>query len=83
MRFHHLVVRYTYFSIIYANGDNDNKGNGVHKKSTVEFKSVPFAATYCDGRYFARVKFQIVDFSYYAILVPIFSQQFKAGYLTR
>lgn len=45
MRFHHLVVRYTYFSIICANGDNDNKGNGVHKKSMVEFKSVLFAAS--------------------------------------
>lgn len=45
MRFHHLVVRYTYFSIICANGDNDNKGNGVHKKSMVELKSVLFVAS--------------------------------------
>lgn len=44
MRFHHLGVRHTYFSIICANGDNDYKGNEVHKKSMVEFQSVLLTA---------------------------------------
>lgn len=60
MRFHHLVVRYTYFSIICANGDSDNKGNGVHKKSTVEFKSGFFLLLSSDGKHFARVKFHTI-----------------------
>lgn len=40
MRSHHLTVRCTYFSIICANRDSDNKGNGDHEKSMVECKSV-------------------------------------------
>lgn len=72
VRFHQLVVRYTYFSIICTNGGSDNKGNEVQKKSMVEFQSVLLALS-SNGKQCTKIKFQIaLDFNYYCIPVPLF-----------
>lgn len=84
MRFHHLVVRCTYFSIICANEDSDNKGSGVH--------GIHDGIYICSFCHFLVVMTNIVlkwdfrsfvDFSYYAIPVPTFSPWLKGGYLKR